>query len=79
MTWGTFAALSLAFPGPSGEWASLGVLACWVVNVPIGLLTLVVALTVKQGSPRLRRLSMVIGLVALSLPIITSLIWHLWR
>ncbi|MGD1101656.1 MAG: hypothetical protein ABSA59_06275 [Terriglobia bacterium] len=74
--WGVFAAWSIAFPGPGGDWAAVGVLAAWLVNVPIGLLTLAMALIVRKGSPRLRRLSIATALVALSIPIIASLIWR---
>ncbi|MGD0226395.1 MAG: hypothetical protein ABSF71_29040 [Terriglobia bacterium] len=74
--WGVFAAYSVAFPGPSGEWAAVGVLAAWIVNVPIGLLTLAIGLIVRKGSPHLRRLCMLTSLVALSIPIIASLIWR---
>jgi hypothetical protein len=74
--WGVFAAFSVAFPGPGGEWAGVGVLASWLVNVPIGLLTLAIALIVRKGSPRLRRVCIVTSLVALSIPTIASLIWR---
>jgi hypothetical protein len=40
--WGIAAACSIAFPGPSGEWAVLAVYASYVVNVPVGLTALAV-------------------------------------
>jgi hypothetical protein len=77
--WGVFCAYSVAFPGPSGEWAGVGVLAAWLVNVPIGLLTLAIGLIVRKGSPRLRRILIITSLIALSLPIMASLIWRHWH
>ena len=72
--WGIAAACSVAFPGPSGEWAVLAVYASYVVNVPVGLTALGVGLLVKRGSARLRRICIVVALVALWLPILASLI-----
>lgn len=72
--WGIAAAYSVAFPGPSGEWAGLAVAASYVVNVPAGLAALAVGLAVKKGSARLRRLCIAISVFALSLPILASLI-----
>ena len=79
VVWGVAAVLSVVFPGPSGEWAGVYVGLAWVVNLPIGLLALVVGLTVKQGSPGLRRACIAVSLVALSLPILTSVIWNWGR
>jgi hypothetical protein len=72
--WGVFDGYSVVFPGPNGEWAGVDVLALWAVNVPIGLLTLAIALIVRKGSPRLRRLCIVTSLVALFIPLIAGLI-----
>ena len=73
VVWGGFCAFT---PGPGGEWAGVGVLAAWLVNVPTGILTLAIALIVRKGSPRLRRLCIVTSLVALTIPVMASLIWH---
>lgn len=72
--WGVFDGYSVVFPGRNAEWAGADVLALWVVNVPIGLLTLAIALIVRKGSPRLRRLCIVTSLVALFIPLIAGLI-----
>src|SRR5215469_265551 len=72
--WGLFAACGVAFPGHSGEWAVLFVYASYAVNVPLGLLSLAISLTVKQGSPRLRRVCLAVSIVALGLPVLASLI-----
>ena len=74
--WGVFAAGSVAFPGPGGDWAGVGVLAAWLVNVPVGLPTLAIALIVRRGSARLRRLAILTSLAALAIPIIVSLMWR---
>jgi hypothetical protein len=77
--WGLFAAYAVAFPGPSGEWAILAVYASYVVNVPLGLIAFAIGIAVRQGSARLRRLSIITSLVALSLPILASIISWMHR
>jgi hypothetical protein len=70
MTWST------AFPPKCGDWSGLtdlGVVECWVVNLPIGLLTLGIGWFVKKGSPRFRKICIGTALVALALPILASL------
>lgn len=74
--WGLVAVASLGFPGPSGEWAAVYVLAAWVVNVPIGLFALTASLAVKSPPPRLRKLCAGVALCALCLPLVASAIWH---
>lgn len=71
---GVIAAYSVALPGPSGEWASINVIASYAVNVPIGLVGLTVGLAVKEGSPLLSRLCIRFSIAALSLPVLASLI-----
>jgi len=68
---GVFGAYVAAFPGPCGDdpGPGLGVIAAWVVDVPAGLLALVVGLLVKRGSPRLRKVCISISIVILSLPV----------
>jgi hypothetical protein len=70
------AAYSVAFPGPSGEWAVVNVIASYVVNVPIGLIGLAVGLAVKEGSPLLSRLCIGFSIAALSLPVLATLLSH---
>ena len=72
--WGIAAAYSVAFPGPSGEWANLAVFASYAINVPVGLAAISIGLFVKTGSARLRRICVVVSLVALALPVLASLI-----
>ncbi|HLY59834.1 MAG TPA: hypothetical protein VKV95_03620 [Terriglobia bacterium] len=73
--WGVFTSFS-TFSGPGGDWSGLGLLGGLVVNVPIGLLTLLVALFVRKGSRRLRWICIVTSLVALIIPIVAILIWN---
>jgi hypothetical protein len=79
--WGFFMVWSTAFPQPCGDWSGLtamGGLACGVVDLPIGLLILVMGL-LKNGSPRLRTICIVTAIVTLSLPMIAQfflLRWH---
>jgi len=54
---------------------SILVLGTWVVSAPIGLAVLAIGLFVKKGSPRLRRMCIIVSLVALSLPIMVNLLF----
>ena len=74
--WGVLCVCSILFPGPSGEWAGLGVLFAAVVDVPGGALALVIALVVKGTMPRLRRCCIFASSLALCLPILASIIWE---
>jgi hypothetical protein len=75
---GIAAIYSVLYPGPSGEWAVLVVLAAYVVNVTIGLMNLVVGLFVKRGEARLRGPCVVLSVTVLSLPVLANLMfwWH---
>jgi hypothetical protein len=82
VAWGVFVVWSTAFPPKCGDWSgltSLGVVECWVVDLPIGLLILAIGLFVKKGSPRLRRICIGASAVTLSLPIIASLLLSRWH
>ena len=82
VAWGVFVVWSTAFPPKCGDWSgitSLGVVECWVVDVPIGLLALAIGWFAKKGSPRLRKICIVTSLVILSLPIIASTLLHFWH
>ena len=80
--WGVIMVWSTAFPPPCGDWSGftpLGVLECWVVDLPIGLLNLAMGLFVKRGAPGLHRVCILASLVLLSLPIIAQALllrWH---
>ena len=72
--WGFGMVYSIAFPGPSGEWAGLAILGAYAVNIPAGLVALAIGLELKHGSPHLRRLCIVSSVVALCFPVLTSLV-----
>ena len=76
VVWGVLCVCSILFPGPSGEWAGLGVLFAAVVDVPGGVLALAIALAVKGTLPRLRRYCIIASSLALCLPILASIIWE---
>jgi hypothetical protein len=57
----------------------MGVVECWVANLPIGLLTLAVGGFVKRGFPILRKICIVISIVVLSLPVIASILLQRWH
>jgi hypothetical protein len=62
LLFGAAAVYSIAFPGPSGEWARLAVLAAYAFNVPVGIAGLSVGMFVRGGAKWLRA-----GCIALSL------------
>ena len=77
LMWGVFMVWSTAFPPKCGDWSGLtdlGVVECWVVDLPIGLVALAIGLFVKKGSVRLRKICIGTSLVLLSLPIIASIL-----
>ena len=73
---------SVAFPPKCGDWSGLtglGVVECWVVDLPISLAILAVGLFAKRGSPRLRKICIVTASVTLALPIIASILLSRWH
>lgn len=79
VAWGVFIVWSTAFPPKCGDWSgmnSLGVVECWVVDLPAGLMVLAVGLFVKRGSLLLRRICIISALAILALPIISSILLH---
>lgn len=72
--WGVALAFAVAFPGPSGEWAAIGVFFAYIVNFPVGAVTLLLALVTKRGSPRLRRFCIIAATIALLLPLLVNAI-----
>jgi hypothetical protein len=82
LTWGVFMVWSVAYPPKCGDWSGLtglGVLECWVVDLPIGFLILAVGLFAKKGFPLLRKICVVIAIVTLSLPIIAQVLLSRWH
>jgi hypothetical protein len=76
MLWGLFCAYLAAFPGPCGDnpGPGLGVIEAFVLDVPVGLLALLIGLFVKKGSRGMRRNCIVISIVTLALPVIAYLL-----
>ena len=74
--WGLAMSYAVAFPGPSGEWAAMGIFLASVFNIPAGIISLVIGLTVKHGSARLRRMCVIASLIALLLPLLSDGIYR---
>ena len=74
IAWGTFCAYTAAFPGPCGDnpGPGLGVIETWLLNIPIGILTLLVGCFLKRGSPALRKTCIPAALITLALPVIAN-------
>lgn len=73
--WGIFSVYCAAFPGPCGDSvlvSGLVVMESWLLDLPAGLLILLVGLFVRKGSPRLRWICIVTALVTLVLPVLAS-------
>ena len=66
--WGLAMSYAVAFPGSSGEWAAMGIFLASIFNIPAGIISLVIGVTVKHGSARLRRMCIIASLIALLLP-----------
>lgn len=79
VVWGCWMVHTALYPGASGEFGGYSVLFAAVVGMPVGLVSLVVGLVVKKGRPELRWACIAASLVALSLPILTSVIWNWGR
>ncbi len=76
VVWGIAATYSVIFPGPSGEWTGVAVYAAYMVNLPVGLVTLAISLAVRGGNRWLRYGGIGVSLLALGLPFLAHLIWR---
>jgi hypothetical protein len=72
--WGVALAFAVAFPGPSGEWAAMGIFFAYIVNFPVGAITLALALVLRRGSPKLRRFCIITATMALLIPLLVHAI-----
>ncbi len=73
--WGGFVVWSTLFPPVCGDaigGIGLGVAACWLLDLPAGVLALAIGIWVKSGAPRLRRLCFGAAAITLCLPIIAT-------
>ncbi len=78
---GAFCVYQTAFPGPCGDnpGPSLGFMESWLVDAPIGLLVLAVAMFVTKGLPALRKLCFLASLATLSFPVIAGIFFQRWH
>jgi hypothetical protein len=74
--WGCCMVHIALHPGASGEFGGYSVLFAAVVDMPVGLVSLVVGLAVKKGHPALRWTCLVLSVVALALPFLTKAAWQ---
>ena len=74
--WGCWMIHVALFPGASGEFGGYSVLLAAVVDLPAGLVSLVVGLAVKKGRPALRWACMVLSVAALAMPFLTKAGWQ---
>ena len=64
------------YPGASGEFGGYSVLFAAMVDMPVGLVSLVVGLAVKKGHAALRWMCLVLSVAALALPLLTKAAWQ---
>jgi len=73
--WGGCMVYTALYPGASGEFGGASVLFAAMFDIPVGLVSLVVGLTVKRGHRGLRWACIVVSIVALAMPFITRAAW----
>jgi hypothetical protein len=64
------------YPGASGEFGAFSVLFAAMIDIPVGLVSLVAGLAVKKGPPVLRWTCIVLSVAALVLPFLTKAAWQ---
>jgi hypothetical protein len=74
--WGCCMVHVALYPGNSGEFGGVSVLLAAVVDLPVGLVSLVVGLAVKKGYPAMRWTCLVLSVAALALPFLTKAAWQ---
>jgi hypothetical protein len=74
--WGCWMVHVALHPGNSGEFGGVSVLLAAVVDMPVGLVSLVVGLAVKKGHPAVRWTCVVLSVAALALPFLTKAAWQ---
>jgi len=60
--------------GSSGEWAPIALLPAFLLSLPAGVVALVIGLVTRTGAPRLRKVSIVMSLVAAVSPFVAALL-----
>ena len=71
VAWDATAVLWMVFPGGSGEWTRLAILAAYVVGVPCGLLS-VLLLWLSRPTPRGRLFVLIAAAFSILIPILMS-------
>lgn len=74
--WGCCMIYVALHPGDSGEFGGFSVLFAAAIDIPLGLASLLVGLTVKKGYQVLRWASVILSAVALALPFLTKAAWQ---
>jgi hypothetical protein len=74
--WGCCMVYVALNPGASGEFGGYSVFFAALVDVPVGLVSLGVALAVNKGNPALRWACLVLSVAALALPFVTKAAWQ---
>jgi hypothetical protein len=74
--WGCCMVYVALYPGASGEFGGFSVLFAAVIDIPLGLASLLVGLGVKRGYTVLRWTSIALSVVALVLPFLTNAAWR---
>ncbi len=75
LAFGLFAIYDIVTPSPSGEWHAITLFAVSVVDIPLGLLSLLIGIFVKSGSRRLRRLTIILSIILLVIPILVNVLY----
>lgn len=76
VAWGCCMFYVALHPGASGEFGGYSVFLAALVDVPVGLASLVVALAVKKSNRVLRWVCAGLSLAALAMPILTRVAWR---
>ncbi|HEX2662041.1 MAG TPA: hypothetical protein VHM93_04340 [Candidatus Acidoferrum sp.] len=74
--WGCCMVYVALYPGASGEFGGFSGLFAAMVDIPLGLVSLVVGLAVKKSPPVLRWTCIVLSVAALALPFLTKAAWQ---
>jgi hypothetical protein len=74
--WGCLMVHIALFPGASGEFGGYSVLLAAIVDLPVGLVSLLVGLAVKKGRRELRWTCIVVSVAVLALPFLTKAAWQ---
>ena len=74
LAFGLFTIYDIITPSPSGEWSGITVIASAVIDIPLGLISLIIAYNVKTGNSSLRRYCIIISVIVLCIPFVVNLL-----